>query len=218
MAISTVQRPGRARHAAPRAGVRGNPWWILAAVSVGVIMVGLDASVVAIANPRIAIDLDATLSDLQWITDAYLLALAALLIFGGKLGDMFGRKRAFFVGVVGFAVTSVAIGLIGTVGGVIVMRALQGVFGALLMPSTLAIIRSVFPVHKLNTAIGIWGAATGVSVAAGPILGGVLVEHLNWESVFYINVPIAVVAVLIGAAAITESAATPSTGSTWPAS
>ena len=205
MAITTAQRPGRARHAAPKAGVRGNPWWILAAVSVGVIMVGLDASVVAIANPRIAADLNATLSDLQWITDAYLLALAALLIFGGKLGDMFGRKRAFFVGVVGFAVTSVAIGLIGTVGGVITMRALQGVFGALLMPSTLAIIRSVFPVHKLNTAIGIWGAATGVSVAAGPILGGVLVEHLKWESVFYINVPIAVVAVLIGAAAINES-------------
>lgn len=205
MAITTVQRPGHARHAQPRAGLRGNPWWILAAVSVGVIMVGLDASVVAIANPRIAADLNASLSDLQWITDSYLLALASLLIFGGKLGDMFGRKRVFLIGVVGFAVTSVGIGLIGTVSGVIAMRALQGVFGALLMPSTLAIIRSVFPAHKLNTAIGIWGAATGVSVAAGPILGGVLVEHLNWESVFYINVPIAVIALAIGVVAINES-------------
>ena len=97
MAISTVQRPGRARHAAPRAGVRGNPWWILAAVSVGVIMVGLDASVVAIANPRIAIDLDATLSDLQWITDAYLLALAALLTSADELrsaaADLAARAR-----------------------------------------------------------------------------------------------------------------------------
>jgi MFS family permease len=85
------------------------------------------------------------------------------------------------------------------------MRALQGVFGALLMPSTLAIVRNAFPPHKLNTAIGIWGAASGVSVAAGPILGGLLVEHLSWESVFYINVPIAVIAVVIGAASIVES-------------
>ena len=205
MAITTVQRPAHARHARPTQGLRGNPWWILAAVSVGVIMVGLDASVVAIANPRIATDLNASLSDLQWITDAYLLSLASLLIFGGKLGDMFGRRLVFLVGVVGFAVTSVGIGLIGSVAGVIAMRALQGVFGALLMPSTLAIIRKAFPPHKLNTAIGIWGAATGVSVAAGPVLGGVLVEHFNWESVFYINVPIAVVAVVIGAAAIVES-------------
>ncbi|WP_227999586.1 MFS transporter [Mycolicibacterium sp. P1-5] len=205
MVISTVQRPTHARHARQGQGMRGNPWWILAAVSVGVIMVGLDASVVAIANPRIAADLNASLSDLQWITDAYLLSLASLLIFGGKLGDMFGRRLVFLIGVVGFAATSVGIGIIGTVSGVIAMRALQGVFGALLMPSTLAIVRKAFPAHKLNMAIGIWGAASGVSVAAGPILGGVLVEHLSWESVFYINVPIAVVAVLIGVAAIVES-------------
>lgn len=205
MAISTVQRPAHARHALQGQGMRGAPWWILAAVSVGVIMVGLDASVVAIANPRIATDLNASLTDLQWITDAYLLSLASLLIFGGKLGDMFGRKLVFLIGVVGFAATSVGIGIIGSVSGVIAMRALQGVFGALLMPSTLAIVRNAFPAHKLNTAIGIWGAASGVSVAAGPILGGVLVEHLSWESVFYINVPIAVIAVLIGVAAIVES-------------
>lgn len=205
MAITTAHPVPRHRLESPRAGLRGHPWWTLAAVSVGVVMVGLDASVVAIANPRIATDLNASLPDLQWITDAYLLALAALLIFGGKLGDIFGRKRVFLIGVVGFAVTSVGIGLIGTVSGVIAMRTLQGVFGALLMPSTLAIIRSTFPPQKLNTAIGIWGAASGVSVAAGPILAGLLVEHLNWESVFYINVPIAVVAVLIGVAAVTES-------------
>jgi len=104
--------------------MRGNPGWILAAVSVGVIMVGLDASVVAIANPRIAVDLNASLSDLQWITDAYLLALASLLIFGGKLGDMFGRRMVFLVGVVGFAATSVGIGLFGTVAFYVVLHAL----------------------------------------------------------------------------------------------
>ena len=194
------------RHRAPeRAGMRGHPWWTLAAVSLGVIMVGLDASVVAIANPRIATDLHASLTDLQWITDAYMLALASLLIFGGKLGDRFGRRQMFFIGVVGFAATSVGIGLIGTVGGVIAMRTLQGVFGALLMPSTLAIIRSTFPPDKLNTAVGIWGAASGVSIAAGPIVGGLLVEHVSWQSVFYINAPIAAAALVIGALAITES-------------
>lgn len=205
MAITAVQSTARHRQQEPRTGLRGNPWWILTAVSVGVVMVGLDASVVAIANPRIAADLNASLADLQWITDSYLLALASLLIFGGKLGDIFGRRRTFLVGVVGFAVTSVGIGLAGSVTGVIAMRALQGAFGALLMPATLAIVRNAFPPHRLNTAIGIWGAATGVSVAAGPILGGLLVERFSWESVFYINVPIAVVAVLIGLAAITES-------------
>ena len=148
MSITTLQRPvhsvpkrHRPRHSLPvlrGSRLRGNPWWVLAAVSVGVVMVGLDASVVAIANPRIAADLDASLPDLQWITDAYLLALASLLIFGGKLGDLFGRRLMFLIGAVGFAATSVGIGLIGTVSGVIALRALQGVFGALLMPSTLA--------------------------------------------------------------------------------
>ncbi|OBG27572.1 MFS transporter [Mycobacterium sp. 852002-51057_SCH5723018] len=194
------------RHrAASHRGIRGNPWWTLAAVSVGVIMVGLDASVVAIANPRIALDLRASLSDLQWITDAYMLALASLLVFGGKLADGFGRRRAFFIGVIGFAATSVGIGLIGTVGGVITLRAVQGVFGALLMPSTLAIVRATFPPQKLNTAVGIWAGASGVSIAAGPIVGGLLVEHVSWQSVFYINAPIAAVALLIGGLAIVES-------------
>lgn len=195
----------RRRQTTGRNGMRANPWWTLLAVSIGVIMVGLDASVVAIANPRIAIDLHASLSDLQWITDAYMLALASLLIFGGKLGDRFGRRRAFFVGVVGFAATSVGIGLVGTVGGVIALRTLQGVFGALLMPATLAIVRAAFPPEKLNTAVGIWGAASGVSIAAGPIVGGLLVEHVSWQSVFYVNAPIAALALLIGARAVVES-------------
>ncbi|MDT5012249.1 MAG: hypothetical protein QOH57_3866 [Mycobacterium sp.] len=194
------------RHRTPvTTRLRGNARWTLAAVCIGVIMVGLDASVVAIANPRIAADLHASLPDLQWITDAYLLALASLLIFGGKLGDRFGRRKLFFVGVVGFALTSIGIGLIGTVVGVIALRALQGAFGALLMPSTLAIIRNAFAAEKLNTAVGIWGAASGVSIAAGPIVGGFLVEHVSWESVFYINAPIALAALIIGTLAIAES-------------
>jgi EmrB/QacA subfamily drug resistance transporter len=204
VALTARELAQTSQHSGHR-GMRGNPWWVLVAVSIGVIMVGLDASVVAIANPRIATDLHASLSDLQWITDAYMLALASLLIFGGKLGDRFGRRQAFFSGVIGFAATSVGIGVIGTVGGVIALRALQGVFGALLMPGTLAIVRATFPPEKLNTAVGIWGGASGVSIAAGPIVGGLLVQHVSWQSVFYINAPIAAVALLIGARAIVES-------------
>jgi EmrB/QacA subfamily drug resistance transporter len=174
----------------------------------GVIMVGLDGSVVAIANPKIADDLGASLSDLQWITNAYLLALAALLILGGKLGDRFGRRAVFLAGVVGFAATSVGIGLVGTTGGVISLRVLQGLFGALLMPNTLAILRGAFPPEKLNMAIGIWGGASAVSIAGGPIVGGLLVEHVNWESVFYINAPIGALALLIGALVLKESKST----------
>lgn len=186
-------------------GLRGHPWWTLASVGLGVFMVGLDGSVVAIANPKIAEDLHASLSSLQWITNAYLLALAALLILGGKLGDRYGRRSVFFIGVIGFGLSSVGIGLIGSTSGVITLRALQGVFGALLMPNTLAILRSAFPADKLNTAIGIWGGASAISVALGPIVGGLLVEHVSWESVFYVNAPIAVIALVVGGLSIRES-------------
>ncbi|MBO0727915.1 MAG: MFS transporter [Acidimicrobiaceae bacterium] len=185
-----------------------HPWWTLASVALGVFMVGLDGSVVAIANPAIAADLHASLEDLQWITNAYLLAMAALLITGGKLGDKFGRRRVFLAGVAGFGLTSVGIGVIGRTEGVIGLRAMQGLFAALLMPNTLAIVRSTFPAEKLNTAIGIWGGASAVSVALGPIAGGLLVEHVNWESVFFINAPIAVLALAIGVLAVGESRST----------
>lgn len=204
--VSTPERTHVDRHRPDsRRGIQGHPWWTLAAVCLGVIMVGLDASVVAIANPRIAADLHASLPDLQWITDAYMLALASLLIFGGNLGDRFGRRLMFVIGVTGFAATSVGIGLIGTVGGVITLRALQGVFGALLMPSSLAIVRAAFPREKLNTAVGIWAGSSGVSIAAGPIVGGLLVEHVSWQSVFYINAPIGAAALLLASLVVVES-------------
>src|SRR5579875_1034660 len=174
-----------------RQGRRGHPWWTLASVSVGLIMVGIDGTVVAIANPVIGRDLHTSLAQLQWVTNAYLLVLAVGLVFGGKLGDRFGRRKIFLTGVVGFALSSLAVGLIGSTGGVIAFRALQGAFGSLLMPNTLAILRATFPKEKLNMAIGIWGGASGVSVAAGPIVGGLLVQDVSWESVFYINLPVA---------------------------
>ncbi|CAO5233781.1 MFS transporter [Frankia sp. AgKG'84/4] len=197
------------KHERPREGplarLQANPWLTLVSVALGVVMVGLDGTVVSIANPFIARDLGASLESLQWVTNAYLLALAVLLVVGGKLGDRLGRKKVFLTGIGGFALTSLMVGLSGSIGQVILWRALQGVFGALLMPNTLALLRSVFPAEKLNAAIGIWGASSAISLAAGPIVGGLLVEHVSWESVFYINVPVGLIALIVGFAVVRES-------------
>ncbi len=180
-------------------GLRGHPWFTLVTVAVGVMMVALDGTIVAIANPAIGQDLKATWSDLQWITNAYFLALAVSLITAGKLGDRFGHRQTFLIGVAGFALSSAAIGLSEGITMVIVFRVFQGLFGALLMPAALGLLRATFPAEKLNMAIGIWGMVIGASTAGGPILGGVLVEHVNWQSVFFINVPVGVLAVVLGA-------------------
>ena len=179
-------------------GMRGHPWLTLITVAVGVMMVALDGTIVAIANPAIGDDLKASWSDLQWITNAYFLALAVSLITAGKLGDRFGHRQTFLIGVVGFAAASGAIGLSDSIAFVVTFRVLQGVFGALLMPAALGLLRATFPAEKLNMAIGIWGMVIGASTAGGPILGGVLVEHVNWQSVFFINVPVGVLAVALG--------------------
>ncbi|GAB1820734.1 DHA2 family efflux MFS transporter permease subunit [Herbidospora sp. RD11066] len=184
------------------------PWLTLLAVSLGVIMVMLDGTVVAIANPVIGAELRATLADLQWVTSGYLLALAVFLITAGKLGDIFGHKRVFLIGVVGFALTSLAIGLTSSIGPLIAFRVLQGLFGALLQPAALALLRMAFPGDRLNMAMGAWGGIIGLSSAAGPIVGGLLVEHVSWQSVFFINVPVGVVALGVGWWALRESKAT----------
>ena len=179
-------------------GLRGHPWLTLVTVAIGITMVALDGTIVAIANPAIQKDLGASLADVQWITNGYLLALAVALITAGKLGDRFGHRQTFLVGVVGFAAASGVIGLGGSVSLVVTFRVVQGLFGALLMPAALGLLRATFPAEKLNTAIGIWGAVIGASTAAGPIVGGLLVEHVNWESVFFINLPVGLVALLMG--------------------
>lgn len=186
-------------------GRKGHPGLTLLAVALGVIMVTLDSTVVAIANPAIGKDLGASLSDLQWVTNGYLLALAVFLITAGKLGDRFGHKTIFLIGVSGFGLTSLAIGLSQGVAMLIAFRVLQGVFGAMLQPAALGLLRAAFPAERLNMALGIWGAAIASSTAAGPIVGGLLVEKVNWQSVFFINVPVGVIALVVGVLYLSSS-------------
>jgi EmrB/QacA subfamily drug resistance transporter len=196
----TISRVGAGR--ARLGGVRGNPALTLLAVALGVIMVALDGTIVAVANPAIQANLHASLAEIQWVTNGYLLALAVTLITIGKFGDRFGHRNVFLIGIGGFGATSAAVGLSGdiahSIGLVIAFRVAQGVFGAMLQPTALALLRSTFPVQQLSTAIGVWGAAIGAATAAGPIVGGLLVQHINWESIFYINVPVGAIALVMG--------------------
>ncbi|MFD5723938.1 MFS transporter [Streptomyces sp. NPDC127036] len=167
-------------------------------------MVALDGTIVAIANPAIQKDLGASFADVQWITNGYFLALAVTLITAGKLGDRFGHRQTFLIGVLGFAAASGAIGFSSSIALVVTFRVFQGLFGALLMPAALGLLRATFPAEKLNMAIGIWGMVIGASTAGGPILGGLLVQHVSWQSVFFINVPVGVLALVLGTLILTD--------------
>ncbi|WP_432024225.1 MFS transporter [Streptomyces parvus] len=184
------------------------PRLALAGSIVGAMIVALDGSVLFVAQPSIQRDLSASLAQVQWTSTAYLLAVASLLVLAGRLGDRFGHTRLLLIGSLGFGAASAGIAVAPSVGWVIALRAVQGVFGALLQPATLALLRQVYPPDRLGLPVALRTSAIGVAAAAGPLLGGFLVAQCGWRSVFVVNVPIAL---LIGlfclAARVPEDAA-----------
>jgi EmrB/QacA subfamily drug resistance transporter len=168
-------------------------------------MVMLDNTVVNVALPSIQRSFDASLSSLEWTINAYSLSFAVLLVTGGRLGDIFGRRKVFLIGVVVFAAASATIGFAPTEGWLVASRALQGCGAALMMPGTLSIITNTFPPAERGKAIGTWAGVSAIALALGPLLGGWLTEDVSWRAIFFINVPVAVIAVAVTLFAAHES-------------
>ena len=184
-------------------------WWALAAVSLAAFMTYLDNNIVNVAIPTIQRSLHLSVAGLEWVVSSYLLTLAGLLLVGGRLADVFGRRRLFLAGLVVFTLSSLAAGLAASGGVLIASRAVQGIGAALLMPDTLAIIVAAFTdVRERTMAIGIWAAAGALALAAGPALGGVISQHFRWGWIFLINVPVGVLTFAIALRNVRESRAT----------
>jgi EmrB/QacA subfamily drug resistance transporter len=196
----SVMRSVSAAPAKTRAGV-----WVLAATILGSSMAFIDGTVVNVALSALQTALNATVTDVQWVVEAYALFLAALLLVGGSLGDLYGRRKVFLVGVVLFAGASAWCGFAPDIRMLILARGLQGVGGALLVPGSLALISSSFCAEERGRAIGTWSGFTAMTAALGPVLGGWLIEHFSWRWVFFINVPLAVLVVLISLTQVPES-------------
>jgi EmrB/QacA subfamily drug resistance transporter len=176
---------------------RGNPWAILLVVSLGFFMTLLDLTIVNIAIPNMITKLHASLDDILWVINAYALVLAVLLITCGRLGDLFGQRKLFFAGIALFTLASAACGLSTSPGYLIGFRAVQGLGAAMLMPQTLAILTMVFPPERRGAAFGVWGAVAGIATIAGPTLGGLLVTAFDWRYIFFVNVPIGAVVLVL---------------------
>ncbi|HJZ26868.1 MAG TPA: MFS transporter, partial [Streptosporangiaceae bacterium] len=173
--------------------------WVVAATVLGSGIAALDATVVGIALPAIGRDFHTGVSSVQWVVDAYTLTLAGLLLLGGTLGDSYGRRKIFSIGVVWFALASLLCGVAPSVQVLIAARALQGVGGALLVPGSLAILQASFAEEDRAAAIGAWSGLGGLATAIGPFLGGYLIGAVSWRLVFFINLPLAVVVLAITA-------------------
>ncbi len=194
-----------------------NGRWVLAATILGSSMAFIDGTVVNVALPALQSTLGATLAEVQWVVESYALTLAALLLAGGSLGDLYGRRRIFATGVVIFAISSAWCGLAPTIGQLIVARGVQGVGAALLVPGSLALISASFPAERRGRAIGTWSGFTAITAALGPVLGGWLVEHASWRWVFFINLPLASVVLAIALWRVPEtSSAHTSRALDWP--
>ena len=174
-----------------------NPWRALWALLVGFFMILVDATIVAVANPAIMSSLGADYDAVIWVTSAYLLAYASPLLVAGRLGDKYGPKNIYVLGLAVFTVASLWCGLSDSIGMLIAARVLQGVGAALLTPQTLSVITRIFPAHGRGVAMSVWGATAGVATLVGPLAGGVLVEHLGWQWIFIVNVPVGVFGLVI---------------------
>src|SRR6266404_7311070 len=171
--------------------------WILAATILGSSMAFIDGTVVNVALPALQRSLNATVVDVQWVVEAYSLPLAALLLVGGSLGDRYGRRRIFLIGVALFSLASAWCGFARSIHELILARGLQGAGGALLIPGSLAIISASFSNEERGRAIGTWSGYTSITSLVGPVLGGVLVQYASWRWVFFINVPLAAVVLVV---------------------
>ncbi|MEZ0293153.1 MAG: MFS transporter [Solirubrobacteraceae bacterium] len=180
-------------------------WWTLGAMSFALFMIMLDNTAVNVALPSIQKSFDASLSSLEWTVNAYTLTFAVLLVTGGRLGDIFGRRRMFLFGVVVFALASATIGLAPSDGALVASRAIQGIGAAFMMPATLSIISNAFPPHERGKAIGTWAGVSAIALAIGPVVGGWLTEEVSWRAIFFINLPVAVGAVIVTLFAAEES-------------
>src|SRR2546429_8770705 len=168
-------------------------------------MIMLDNTVVNVALPAIKSDLGISTAELEWTVAAYALTFASLLLTGGKLGDLLGRRLIFTIGLVIFTLSSLACGLSSTAPELIGARAVQGVGAALMMPATLSIISATFAARERGMAIGIWAGVSAMALAIGPLLGGVITEHISWNWIFYVNVPIGILAVVASIVVVPES-------------
>ena len=199
--------------AAPCSKTRGR--WILAATILASSMAFIDGTVVNVALPALQTNLNATAADVQWVIESYALLLSALLLVGGSLGDHYGRRRVFLIGVVIFAVASGLCGFAGSIRQLIAARALQGLGAALLVPGSLAIISNSFSEQERGRAIGVWSGLSAITTGIGPVLGGWLIEHVSWRAVFFINLPLALVVVLISLRHVAENSDRETTRVDW---
>ncbi|HEY5977363.1 MAG TPA: MFS transporter [Solirubrobacterales bacterium] len=180
-------------------------WWTLGAMCFALFMIMLDNTVVNVALPSIQKDLGASISGLEWTINGYTLSFAVLLATGGRLGDIFGRRRMFQIGVVIFALSSATAGLAPDQTALVVSRVVQGIGAALMMPGTLSIITDAFPPEERGKAMGTWAGVSALALAVGPVLGGFLTEHVSWRAIFYLNIPVAIGAILATTFAVRES-------------
>ena len=190
--------------------------WVLVATILGSSMAFIDSTVVNVALPALQSDLHATVVDVQWVIESYGLFLSALILVGGALGDSLGRRAMFLLGVVGFALASVGCGFSSSIPSLVLWRSLQGIAAAFLVPGSLAIISSSFDEKSRGKAIGTWAGFTTITTAFGPVLGGWLIEHVSWHWVFFINVPLAALVLVISLWHLPESRSSETRSVDWP--